>query len=300
MKGKIKEFLKHSFIYGISNVAAKAAGIILIPLYTSDRFTQAEFGQYSLVYITITILTGLISLGQGISVVYYNNTAEYSDKRKTYFFTVTAFAVSSAIVFAIISFLLLSFVGPAFIKNTAYIGYFRLAVIIIALQVINNLNKLRADQKSGIYTMLSIARLATVLALNLYYIVYCNMTVEGILLAQLFGDLIIVILPIPLLYKDFEFKLNTQLLKESLKYGFPLIFSTLAMNMLNLSDRYIIKYFSGDSAVGLYDLGYRVAGIINMFFILPFSAALLPAAYKIYKQPGDIEYFRKLMTLTTL
>jgi O-antigen/teichoic acid export membrane protein len=36
-----------------------------------------------------------------------------------------------------------------------------------------------------------------------------------------------------------------------------------------------------------------------MFFIMPLSLTLLPIAYKIYNQPGDKEYYKKIMTYVT-
>jgi O-antigen/teichoic acid export membrane protein len=51
--------------------------------------------------------------------------------------------------------------------------------------------------------------------------------------------------------------------------------------------------------VALYDLGYRVAGVLNMFIIMPFSLSLMPIAYKIYGKPGDKRYYSKLMTYLT-
>ena len=36
-----------------------------------------------------------------------------------------------------------------------------------------------------------------------------------------------------------------------------------------------------------------------MFFIMPMNLTFVPIAYKIYKQPGDKEYFSKIMTYFT-
>jgi O-antigen/teichoic acid export membrane protein len=51
--------------------------------------------------------------------------------------------------------------------------------------------------------------------------------------------------------------------------------------------------------IGLYDLGYRFAGILNMFLIIPFGYAFLPKAYKIFGQKDDKRYYSKLMTYLT-
>src|SRR5690606_39015627 len=74
------------------------------------------------------------------------------------------------------------------------------------------------------------------------------------------------------------------------------IFSAMAINLLNGSDRFILKFLSGETELGLYELGYRVAGIVNMFVVLPFGLTLMPVAYKMFRQPGDREYYKKLKT----
>ena len=75
-----------------------------------------------------------------------------------------------------------------------------------------------------------------------------------------------------------------------------MVFSAVAINLLNGSDRYIIKFLIGEKVLGLYELGYRVGGIINMMMIIPFNLSLLPLAYKIYQTDGDQNYYKKLKT----
>jgi O-antigen/teichoic acid export membrane protein len=58
----------------------------------------------------------------------------------------------------------------------------------------------------------------------------------------------------------------------------------------------MIAYYLHLKAVGIYDFGYRIAGTIQMFLIIPFSQALLPSTYKEFKRPGDKRYYSKLMT----
>jgi O-antigen/teichoic acid export membrane protein len=55
----------------------------------------------------------------------------------------------------------------------------------------------------------------------------------------------------------------------------------------------------GSKYVALYGLGYRIAGVLNMFLVLPFSLGLLPIAYKYYGQQDDSRFFSKLMTYST-
>jgi O-antigen/teichoic acid export membrane protein len=96
-----------------------------------------------------------------------------------------------------------------------------------------------------------------------------------------------------------SFSFDIPLLKIGISFGIPLIFSSVAMMLLNLSDRYIIKYFLNDEMVGLYDLGYRVAGALNMFVIVPLSLTLVPQAYKMFGKTGDKRFYSKVLTYLT-
>ena len=81
MLGKLKHLLKHSVIYGISPIATKAIGVILLPLYTS-YISLAEFGVLGLIDITIYISIELLNLGLSQALVMLNNSDEYSSQNK--------------------------------------------------------------------------------------------------------------------------------------------------------------------------------------------------------------------------
>ncbi|UCH65569.1 MAG: polysaccharide biosynthesis C-terminal domain-containing protein, partial [Ignavibacterium sp.] len=108
------------------------------------------------------------------------------------------------------------------------------------------------------------------------------------------------IISILVLSSKFSVKFESKIVRVSVKFGLPLIFGSLAMMLLNLSDRFLIKIFLNDEMVGLYDLGYRFAGILNMFIIMPISLTLLPYAYKIFSKKGDKEFFSKLLLYMTI
>jgi O-antigen/teichoic acid export membrane protein len=120
--------------------------------------------------------------------------------------------------------------------------------------------------------------------------------IEGVLYSQLAGEIVQMVIVMPIILRQITYKFEYSIISDSIKFGFPLIFSAMAINLLNGSDRFIIKFFSGDTELGLYELGYRVAGIVNMFMVMPFGLTIMPLAYRLYKQEGDKEYYKKLKT----
>lgn len=297
MQANIKYFIKHSLVYGISSIAQKASGIILIPVLTKYLSTS-EFGQQGILIVTITILSQILLLGQGQSIIRYSNIEDYEQKKKSVFFTLLTFITAISILFLIAGVSFIDSFASIFEDSYAFREYLNISLFIIAFTNINYLlsNKLRADEKSILFTVSGIAKLLSVLITGVYLVAFEGMGVKGVLFANLAGEVIALLIVVPYLFSQLQFKFDTAVLKESLIFGIPLIFSSLAMNLLNWSDRYILKLLTAYSTLGLYELAYKVAGILNMFFIVPFSLTLLPIAYKFYKQEGDKLFYSKILT----
>jgi O-antigen/teichoic acid export membrane protein len=300
MLNKFKHFLKHSLVYGVSNVATKASGIILLPIYTK-YFTVEEFGRLGLLLAIITIMIQVVILGQGQSILRFVNQKENKDKTKSVLFSLSLLILVIAIIFILIGEASAPYVANIFGDYQSYYPSLRISIYIVAVSVLNNIfqNKLRADEKSFFYTSLNLIKLVVMLIVTIYFIVSLQLGINGVLYGQLISEFFVLIFILPSMLKQMEFKYNNEVVSLSLKFGIPLIFSALSMTLLNISDRFLIKFLANEEALGLYELGYRVAGILNMFLIMPLSLTLLPVAYKIYNQPGDKEYYKKIMTYVT-
>ena len=70
--------------------------------------------------------------------------------------------------------------------------------------------------------------------------------------------------------------------------------------LLSVGDRYILKILSTLSDVGIYSLGYKVAGFINVFIIHSFQLGFLPLAFKYAEQSDSKRFFSKIQTYFTL
>lgn len=297
MLDNLKHLVKHSVIYSISNVAMKSSGVILLPLYT-HYFSVEEYGRLGLILVIIVLFSQSLVLGQGVSIIRYNNSSEFSSERKSILFTLTILILFTIAAFVIISESFLVQISNWFGEVTLYKDFLKIAIYIIAFTTINNLflSKVRADDNSVLYTLSAIAKVILMVALSIYLIVDRGFGIDGALYSQLAGEAFQTLLVIPKIIRQMKMKFEYSIIGQSLKFGIPLIFSAMAINLLNGSDRFILKFLSGETELGLYELGYRVAGVVNMFVIMPFGLTLMPLAYKLYKQEGDKEYYKKLKT----
>lgn len=293
----LKSFLKHSAVYSISNAAAKAMGVVLLPLYTK-YISLSDFGLLALVEITIIVLVEFLTLGQGQAIVMFNDSVDFRDKKRSIFYTLT-------LLLAAVSAVSLLFVGAAVYAYGEPIPYLDIdnallypALIVVFFRVLNNLllDKVRAEEKSVLYTIANLSKLLISLLLVILFITYYSTGIIGVIYAYIIAEGLLCTGLILAMLKEYETRIEKGIVRTALQFGVPLIFTNLAFMLLNVSDRYILKALTDNESVALYDLGYRVAGIINMFIIMPFMLTLMPQAYKMYKQPGDKRYYSKLMT----
>lgn len=297
MKEKIYSTLKHSTIYGIGNVALKGMGVITLPIFVKF-LSLAQYGAFGILDVTIGILSEVLTLGQSNSVILFNNSGDYKEKKKTVFFTITMSLLLFNLTFIVASELF----GAPFLRSiktsNEFISFLPFIIYISCTRMLNNIfmNKLRADDKSLLFTVITIIKILVFLALVYIMVIHLKLALAGILYSYLISEISILIIQFPFMVTEMEVKFDKEILRQALKFGFPLLFSTIGIMILNLSDRYMIKFFLNLKAVGLYDFGYRIAGVIYMFLILPFNQAFLPAAYKAYNQPDDKRYYTKAMT----
>lgn len=300
MIDRLKQLVRHSAVYSINSITEKAVGVILIPLMTSC-FETDVFGNWELLDTSINIMADVLVFGLATVIIFFNNPEEYPYEKKSSFFTLTLFLAFISVVFVFIVEAAILFKAFPISISESILGIIRVSSYIIAVRAINTfvLGKLRADERSIQYTVVYSIKVFVRTGLTVYFLVFTDHQLEGVFYSSLIAEVLIFFILSPVFFKNMAFKLNMPALKVSLKIGAALVLSTIGFNLLNLSDRYIIKYLIGGDHVGVYGLGYRTAGILNMFVILPFTLTLYPTTYKVYKQKDDKRYFSKLMTYSS-
>lgn len=300
MLERLKSTVRDTFVYSLSNIAPKAVGIILLPLFTA-KLVLTDFGNWDLLDNTIQILAEVVILGQASSLIFLNNSREYKEQKGSTLFTLTTFVLAVSAALIITTELITSKFSVFFSQSQITAEYIRLTAYIVLLRVMNNLflAKVRADEEAAYYSTMSIAKTFVMTFFTVYLVEYENQGITGILLAALIAEFLTTIALLTKLISVMKPSFNKEILSVAFKFGFPLVFSSLGFMLLNQSDRFIIKFLLGAKHVALYGLAYRIAGVLNMFLVLPFSLGLLPIAYKYYGQPDDNRFFSKLMTYST-
>ncbi|QWV94800.1 polysaccharide biosynthesis C-terminal domain-containing protein [Geomonas oryzisoli] len=94
---------------------------------------------------------------------------------------------------------------------------------------------------------------------------------------------------------------TVRVLRQMVNYGTPFIFWYLLSQVLNVGDRYVLRYFAGDSVVGLYSAGYSIAYGLVAMLTLPVSMATSPrmmAAWNAGDRKGAVKQSLRISLMT--
>lgn len=295
MKKLFNQLINDSIIYSIGNTSTRLIGLLLVPLYT--RYLSVyEFGVFGIFEVTTLILSQTLIFGQSHAILRFTS----SDKNNN--------TQNKQLLFSIIIFLLmlLLFVFLLIQATSIVINfseevsvllnrYLYLIFVIIFFRIYNNvfLSLLRAEQKSISFIIINVLKITLLLLSNFYFVTVLLKGLTGVLISYAISEIVVFFIFLPKIFRSIVFKLNKELLMEALKFGFPFIFTSFSSMILNLGDRYLIKYYLDFEQVGLYNLGYKISSTLNILFIQSVNLSFLPIAYKIYstKKNGE-EFYR--------
>lgn len=293
--------IKHSFtqtaIYSIGNLSTKLIGLILLPLFT-EYLTTSEYGILAILEATSQILIGVIALNLPLAMLRWASSERDKEKQKSIVFT-TTIAILLIVTLQLVTFLPnTNYFSELLFDNSNFSDYFFYLFLTVAFGIYNGipLNLIRIKERATLFIAVSIIKFTTILLLNIYLITQLKLGVKGIIISQLFGEVILCLITAPLLIKNIKIKFDFYTFREMLLYGLPLILSTVSTFAFSFGDRYILQHYLNNASVGIYSMGYKIASILNMVILQSFQLGFLPIAYKKLGDKDEGAFFSKILT----
>lgn len=293
---KTGNLFKSAAIYSIGNISNKVIGFILLPLYTT-HLTTTDYGILDLLLISGLIATTFLSFRLPSATIRWCSENQHQTDYGKIIFTSFLFLVSIAVCFSALAIPLANNLSQWFFTSPTSSTLIHYLIYWVALEVIIDLpmQVLRLEEKALQYTILSLLKLAVILSLNIYFVAYAQIGVEGILISQLVGSALLLLLTLPFLFKRFEFKFKRSELWRMLLFSYPMVFSSLFSLVLTYSDRFVFTYYDQIDTLGTYSLGFRLASIIQVVIISSFQLSFTPIAYLSYEKENFTEFFNKTL-----
>lgn len=279
--------LKNMGLLSISNLGTKILSFVLIPIYTSILST-ADYGTYDVYSTTVSLMIPILTFNVVEAVMRFS--LDHSNSKTDVFSIGLKRILLATVIVAILVGLNIQ-IGLIEIF-TIYPIYF------IALFAFSLLYDLFVQFARGMERIADVAvaggiNAAVMLGLNVYFLVYLKVGLEGYFLANIIACVL------PCFYILFRLKIwnfitcttNKELSSEMYSYSSPLIFNTLAWWINNVSDRYIVTWMCGVAVNGIYSVAYKIPSVLNVFQSI-FSQAWTISAVKEFDENSGEFYSR--------
>lgn len=293
---KYKKLASNTIIFAIGTFSSKILSFLLMPFVTRMMGT-GDYGAADLVQQTVNVLIPIVTLQVNSAALRF---ALDKTKNKADVFTVGVRV--TLIGFTV--FLFFSYPISLITINDFKLGEY--IILIIAFVLISGFRQLcqqfvRGSGQVKLFAVDGIIATATTLLFTILFLGPFKWGVTGYIVAIIASDAcsIMFFTLTAKLYRYVKPKFyEKDILSQMLKYCIPLIPTVILWWIINVSDRYMVTYFIGSSANGLYTAASKIPNFVILFSQIFIDAWQLSAVDE-YDSKGRAKFFSKVFRVYT-
>jgi O-antigen/teichoic acid export membrane protein len=286
-------------VYGAGDVATQAISFLLLPVYV--RFlSPGDYGVLALL-LTVEMLTKIVfrwGVDASFMRMYYDcpDVAARRSLASTIFYFLLA-ANGAVLAIALVATPVLArhlFGSPSqatalqvLLVNTFLSGFFFIPF-----------HELRIQRQAQRFIALTMTRSLATILLRLTLVIWFELGVIGVVLADLFTTVLFGALMLPRFAALIGPLFSRKLLREALRFGLPRIPHGLAQQTVAVSDRYVLSLYATLHEIGLYSIGASFAMGLKLF-LNAFEYAWAPFYFAIMREPDAKPTYRLVATWGT-
>ena len=289
----VKSLGKESLIYGVGHVAARGVTFLLLPIYT-NLFSLSDYGIISLVYTFLGFMNVILHYGLDASLLKHYVPADIEERKSILTNAYASFLLTTIVFFLFLVFFRSDISGLLFGNSLPSITLMVAGILFFDVLWSMHVLLLRAEGKPVFYTVVSFINVLLTLGLNILFVIYLKLGISGVLISNLITSGCIFFITFPIIIKRISITtLSVKQWKRMMKFGFPFLPAGIFSMILELSDRYILRYLTNIETVGLYNAGYKL-GMLMMLVVMGFNMAWQP--YFLKKEKNEREYIANVTT----
>jgi O-antigen/teichoic acid export membrane protein len=293
---KLRQLSRDSAIYGLGDVGVSVVNFLLLPLYVT-YLTDRDYGILGLLGAVEVITKIVARWGLDGAFMRFFYDCERPEERQRLASTIFIFLLGSNGVLLAVSMAAAPWLAGLILNDTGQTLALRLVLLntfIIGFTFLP-FHVLRIEQRSMEFSMLTLARSVTTVALRLVLIVGFGYGVLGIVLADIVVTVVLMAvlarLFVPLVRPVF----SRTVLRDTLAFGLPRLPHAAAQQVIAVGDKLILQVFRPLSDVGVYSMGVSF-GLTLKLFLSAFEYAWAPFYYATAREPGAQAVFRTVTT----
>ncbi len=261
---KYKKLASNTIIFAIGTFSSKLLSLVLTFFYTRVMDT-GSFGGATLIQNAVNILVPIVTLAVNSAALRF--ALDKNSNKKGVFTTGVATTLIGFAIFCLFS--------PLVVKiniNDFNLGQY--AILLYLMLLGSSLRQLcqqfvRGSGYVKLYAVDGVIATATSAGFTFLYLGGFKWGIYGYILAIFTSDMLSVAFMFLMAklwrYLDFKKGLKKDTVVPMLKYCIPLIPTIVLWWIINVSDQYMVTYFSGVSLSGLYTASYKIPNFVIIF-----------------------------------
>jgi O-antigen/teichoic acid export membrane protein len=125
------------------------------------------------------------------------------------------------------------------------------------------------------------------------------MGLEGIFLAQVIGNTLVVLLLTGYTIKNIRPFFDRSIFRSMNVYGFPLLLANFSAVLLNVIDRFSLKSLTLLKYVALYSFAFKITSVLKLVIVDSIRLALGPMMIKRIDSPDNKRFYSKVLLYTS-
>ncbi|MDR1558024.1 MAG: lipopolysaccharide biosynthesis protein [Tannerellaceae bacterium] len=317
MAGKgMKRLVKETAIYGLSSIVGRFLNWLLVPLYTRVLTGTGEFGIYTNLYAWVALLLILLTYGMETGFFRFINKKEESDPIRVYASTLFSIGITSALFLL----LTLCFLSPlsGLLNYAEHPEYLAMMLGVVAVDAFCCIPFAYLRHQGRPFRFMGIKLLSIFLniLLNIFFLIICpdwyRESPEAIdwfyvpgygigyaFIANVITSAVTFVVLIPDMLPGFRRKPDLGLLKQMLRYSFPILILGIAGILNQTADKILFPYLFDDKEyaneqLGIYGACFKIA-VVMVMFIQAFRYAYEPFVFAKNKSGDSSKAYAEAM-----
>ncbi|VAW71540.1 hypothetical protein MNBD_GAMMA12-3560 [hydrothermal vent metagenome] len=296
-----KKAISHTAIYGVADIIRKIVGFLMLPIYTR-YLTPADYGVVELMMMAIFFFEVFLGMRMGQAIFRYYFLAKDPKEKKAVMMTAFLMTLAASVIAYFILVANVDSVTLFLIGDTKYASILSVFAIIIISKALEEygLIYVRVHQRAVLFLVLSVAKLVLSLSLNIYFIVFLELSVAGVVYSASIasGAMAIFATIYTFYYSGMNF--SKSLLKNLVLFSYPLWIAAVGGLYAVSSVNYFLRIFSGLEQVGIYALAIKFASLIMVLVWNPFTNVWHSLKYEIYEMSESEQVYKNIFIGLTL
>lgn len=244
----------------LGNFSSKVLVFLMLPLYTACLSTE-EYGTVDLMTTTVNLLYPILTLLA--SEIALRFTLDKDANKAKILTTCVKLHIVGFLVMLVFSFAFKLIPQIYEYRAIFFLYYFFGTLSNILMQFSKGCNAVKE------YSFTAFIKTFVTIALNLVFLLSFKLGMKGYMYAYISADIIACVFLFWKLklykYIDLFSKTDSSLLKSMLSYSIPMLPNSLCWWINNSLDRYVLLFFVGVSATGIYSAANKIPAIIITF-----------------------------------